>query len=89
LIVLRREWPGQILGPRREVLAVNQVRLDGVAIGGEIVQQTAKAKQVICAGFIAQGRSLLTHPAEPAEQVGLAAKFREPANVRKGSVEVA
>jgi len=33
-IVLWRERSGQILGPWREVLATDEVRLDGIAVGG-------------------------------------------------------
>lgn len=89
LIVLWRERSGQILGPWREVLAADEVRLDGVAIGGQIVEPAAEAQQVVSAGFIAQGRILFAHPAEPAEQMGIAAKLREPADSRKGSLKIA
>ena len=53
LIVLWRKRSGQILRSRWEVLRADQVRLDGVAIGSQIVKQTAEAKQVVGAGFIA------------------------------------
>jgi len=89
LIVLRRERSGQILGQRREVLAADKFRLDGVAIGSQIVEQAAEAQQVVSAGFIAQGRILLAHPAEPTEQMGIAAKLREPADLWEGGVKIA
>jgi hypothetical protein len=59
-----------------------------MAIGGEVVQQTAKTKQVIGAGFIAQRWILLAHPAEPAEQMGIAAELRKTTDPRKGGVQV-
>src|ERR1039458_3187993 len=88
-VVLWRERSGQILGLRRELLAADQVRLDGVAMGSKIVEQAAQAQQVVPAGFITQGRSLLAHPVEPAEQMGIAAQLRGPADLRKGSLQIA
>jgi len=32
---------------------------------------------------------LFAHPAEPAEQMGVAAKLREPADLRKGRLQIA
>ena len=49
----RRERPGQITRMRRKVLATNQSGLDGVAVGGEIVAQTAETEEAILAGLIA------------------------------------
>jgi len=53
LIVQWRQWSRQILRPRWEVLATDQVRLEAVAIGSQIVQQTAETQQVVGAGLIA------------------------------------
>jgi hypothetical protein len=64
LIVLGRKRPWQILGARREVLGADEVGRDGVAIGGQILQQTAQAQQIVGAGF--QRRILFTHRAKPA-----------------------
>ena len=55
----------------------------------QIVEQAAEAEKVISAGFIAQGRSLFAHPAEPAEQVGIAAQLREPVELRKSGLQIA
>ena len=38
LIVWWRQRFGQIVGPWREVLAANQVRREGVAVGGKVVE---------------------------------------------------
>jgi hypothetical protein len=57
--------------------------------GSQIVEQAAEAQQVIGSGFIAQGRILFAHPAEPAEQMGIAAKLREPVDLRKSSLQIA
>src|SRR5258708_7108572 len=54
LIVLRRKRSGQITRMRREVLAANQAVLEGVAVGREVVEQTAETKEAILAGLIAQ-----------------------------------
>jgi hypothetical protein len=40
------------VGLRREVLAPNQIRLDGVTLGSQIIRQTAEAEEVLCAGGI-------------------------------------
>ena len=55
----------------------------------QIVEQAAEAQQVVSAGFIAQGRILFAHPAEPAEQMGIAAKLHEPADLWEGGVKIA
>src|SRR6266404_1771800 len=78
-------WPSNCiragrLTPRRSIseakvclsrcgVTAHQVRLDGVAIGSQIVKQTAEAQQVVGASLVAQRRIWLAHPAEPAEQV--------------------
>lgn len=89
LIVVWRKRPGQIVGQWGEVVAANQVRLDRVSLGGEVVQEAAKAEQVIDAGLIAQRMILFAHRAEPAEQMGIATKLRQPAELRKGGVQIA
>ena len=71
------------MGPWREVLAANQVRREGVADGSEVVEYAAEADQIVDARLVAQGRLLCAQPAEPAEQVGVAAQLGKPAELRK------
>ena len=89
LIVWWRQRFGQIVGPWGEVLAANQVRREGVAVGGEVVEYAAEADQIVDARLVAQGRLLCAQPAEPAEQVGVAAQLGKPAELRKVGVEIA
>ena len=48
-----------------------------------------RPSRVVAAGFVTQGRSLFAHPAEPAEQMGIAAQLRRPADLREGSLPIA
>src|ERR1700682_6174271 len=60
-----------------------------MAVGGQIVEQTAEAEEVPLTSHIAQGRILLAQPTEPAEYMRIAAESRETADARKGGVEIA
>jgi len=53
LIVFRGKGSGQILRPWREVLASNQIGLNGMTIGHQIIEQPAEAKQIVAAGLVA------------------------------------
>ena len=77
------------MGQWREILATKQVRLKGVAVGGQVVQQAPEAVQIDGARWVAQGRLLCAQPAEPAEQVGVAAQLGKPAELREVGVEIA
>src|SRR5258708_12079595 len=46
LIVLWRGRSGQVLGPWREVLATAEGRLDGIAVGGSHIPQTAHQRPI-------------------------------------------
>ena len=54
LIVLRRQRSGQIFWLRGKVLATNQAGLDGMSVGGQVLQQTAEVEQAMDTGFVAQ-----------------------------------
>jgi hypothetical protein len=58
-------------------------------IGRQVVEQTAKAEQIVSASLVAQWRILLAEPAEPAEQMGVTAELGQAADVRKSGVEIA
>ena len=73
---------------RWEVLQPDEVGLDGMAVGGQVVEQTAELQQVIPAGFVAQRRILFAQPSEPSEHMGVAAKLGKAADLRKGGLEV-
>jgi hypothetical protein len=87
LILFKRERPGEILISRWEVLAANQIRLERVALGRQIFQQTAEAEQVKPARSVAQGRILLAQETEPTEQMRIAAEFGEAADLGKSALE--
>jgi hypothetical protein len=88
LIVLQREGSGQIAGFGREVFATEKIGLNGVAVGGQIIQQPAETNEVIAESFVVQGRLSFTQPPEPAEQMRVAAQLREPAKLGEGGAEI-
>ena len=59
-----------------------------VVLGSNIWHVVRGYMTEITARVDAEGRILFAHPAEPAEQVRIAAKLREPVHPRKGSVEI-
>jgi hypothetical protein len=87
LILPQGEGSGQIVGFGREVFATKKIGLNG-AVGGQIIQQPAETNEVIAASFVAQGRLSFTQPAEPAEQMRVAAQLREPAKLGEGGAEI-
>ena len=50
LILLRRKRSGKIVSFCGEILSANEVGLQGVAVGGQIVQQPAQTNEVADAG---------------------------------------
>jgi len=74
LIVLERKRSWQVSGLGREVLAADEVWRKTMVVGSQIVQQPAETEQKIGAAFVAQRRLLLAQGAEPAEQMGIAAR---------------
>jgi hypothetical protein len=89
LIIWLRQRSGQRPRSCRQVLDANEVWSDGMAVGGQILEQTAEVEQIADACFVAQGWIFFAQAAEPAEQMGITAELREPAEVWKGGLEIA
>ena len=60
-----------------------------MAVGGQILQQTADADQVLSAGLVAQWRILFAQPTKPAQQMRIAAELRQTAELRESVMEIA
>jgi hypothetical protein len=88
LILLRGKRPGEIAGFWREILSTNEIGLNWVVVGSQIVQQAAEEKEVVDAGFVAQGWLPFTEPAKPTKQMRVAAQFRDLVKLWEGSTEV-
>jgi hypothetical protein len=88
LIVLEGERPWQITGSGREIFTTNKVRPKGMEVGGQILQQSSETKEMLQPDFVAQGRLSFAQPAEPAEQMGIAAQLRESGHVWKRGLEI-
>jgi len=73
LIVLRGKRLGQVLGARREIFSADQPGRKGMAIVGQVLEQTAEAEEVIRAGFVTQGGILLAEATEPTQPMRAAA----------------
>ena len=76
------------MGFGRKVVAADEIWRDGVAVGGQIVQQTTETDQVTSAGLVRQRGILIAQPAEPTKHMGIAAELGRPAYLRKRSVEI-
>ena len=70
LIVFRRQRPGEILGTNRKVFADDQARLEAMALGGQVIEQTAKTEQELLTRMVAYRRTQVAKPAEPASMWG-------------------
>src|SRR6516162_7611589 len=88
LIVQRGKRSWKIVGRWREIFSTDEIGLDAIAAGGEIVQQTAEDNEAIDAGFDAQGWLPFTQPVEPAEQMRIPAQVRDLAKLREGGAEI-
>src|SRR6516164_1629175 len=88
LILLRGKWSRKIARFWREVFLTNEIGLNGVAVGSEIVQQPAELKKVTDASFVALGWLPFSQPAEPAEQMGIAAQLGDLAKLWEGGAEI-
>jgi hypothetical protein len=76
LILLRGKGPRQIAGFGWEVLATNEIGLQGMAVGSESVEQTAKGNKISYASGVAEGWLSVGEPTEPAEQMKIPAQLR-------------
>jgi hypothetical protein len=88
LILLQGKRSGKIAGLWREVFSTNEIGLNGVPVGSQIVQQTAEDSQAIDTGFVAQRWLPFIQPAEPAEHMRIAAQVRDLAKLREGGAKI-
>jgi hypothetical protein len=75
LIVFWREGPREIFGTNREVFANNETGLERMALGGQVVEQTAKTQEALLARMIADRRTQLAKPPKPAQHVRIATEL--------------
>ncbi|HEX2715606.1 MAG TPA: hypothetical protein VHM88_25780 [Candidatus Acidoferrales bacterium] len=73
---------------RWEVFAADEVRMNGMAVGRQILQQSPEANEIVEAGCVPQRRLLFAQPTQPAEKMGIAAQLREAVNLWEGSMEI-
>jgi hypothetical protein len=74
-IVFRRQGSGKILWTRRKVFADDETRLEGMALSGQIVEQSTKAEQTLLASMVANRRAQFAKPAKPTQHVGIATEL--------------
>jgi len=63
------------LQAHRKVFADNETGLEGMALGGQVVEQSAKTKQALLASMVAHGWTQLAEPAERAQHMGIATEL--------------
>jgi hypothetical protein len=88
LILLERKGAGQIAGLWREVLATDEVGLNGVTVGGQILEQPPEINEMVEAGYVAQGWLLFAQRTKPTEEMGIAAELRDSANLWESSTKI-
>jgi len=76
------------VGFEREIVSTNEIGLEGMAVGGQIVQQMAKQNEITDASGVLQGRLLFTQRAEPTEQMRIPAQLGELTNLRESGLEI-
>jgi hypothetical protein len=59
LIIFRRQRSGEILRTNGKIFANNETGVEKMALDGQIIEQAAKAEQMLLAGVVAQRRILL------------------------------
>jgi hypothetical protein len=74
-VVFRRQGSWEILRTCRKIFANNQTGLEEMALEGQIIEKSAKAKQVLLSGVVAQRRILFAEPTEPPQNVGIATEL--------------
>ena len=73
---------------RREIFVTDEVGLNGVPVGGQILEQPPEMNEMLDAGPVAQGWLFFTQRTEPTEEMGVAVELRGPANLWEGRMEV-
>src|SRR5271165_2794103 len=79
---------GKIARLHGEVFAADEIRLNGSAVGHQMMQQSPEADEIGEASCVAQRWMLFAQRAEPTEKMGIAAQLREAANLWEGSTEM-
>jgi hypothetical protein len=74
-IVFRGQRPGEIFGANREVFADDEAGLDGMALGGQVVEQTTQAEETLLASVVANRRAQFAKPAKPTQHMGIATEL--------------
>ena len=59
-----------------------------MALGGQVVEQAAKTEQALLTRMIADRRTQLAKPAEPAQHMRIAAELRESTDLWKGGAKI-
>ena len=79
---------GKIARLHGEVFAADEIRLNGSAVGRQMMQQSPEADEIGEASCVAQRWMLFAQRTEPTEKMGVAAQLREAANLWEGSTEM-
>jgi hypothetical protein len=88
-VVIWRQRPGQILGTNREISADDETGLDAMALGSQVVEQTAKAEETLLASVVANRRAQFAKPAKPTQHMGIATELRKSADLRERGPQIA
>ena len=73
---------------RREIFVTDEVGLNGVPVGSQILEQPPEMNEMVDAGHVAQGWLFFAQRTEPTEEMGIAVELRGPANLREGRTEI-
>ena len=73
---------------RREILDQEQLIVEEMAVGGQLLEQGAEPEPVLLARDLGQGWLLFTEGAEPTEPMGIASQLGELAHLRETGLEI-
>jgi hypothetical protein len=88
LILLEGKRSRKIARLHWEVFAADEIRLNGRAVGRQMMQQSPEADEIGEARCVAQRWMLFAQRTEPTEKMGIAAQLRESVNLWEGSTEI-
>ena len=60
-----------------------------MALGGQIIEQAAKAEETLLARVVANRRAQFAKPAKPTQHMGIAAELGKPADLRERGPQIA
>lgn len=63
--------------------------LEGMALSGQIVEQSAKAEQTLLASMVANRGAQFAKPAKPTQHVGIATELRQSTDLGESSPQIA